>query len=83
MVFKVRLELVRGSVLAGEIVFPNRVTDENLIQGCLAGSVVEHLPLAQGVIPEVLGSSTASDSSQGACFSLCLHLCLSLCVSHE
>ena len=29
---------------------------------------------------QVLGSSPASDSPQGACFSLCLYLCLSLCL---
>ena len=33
--------------------------------------------------PWVLGSSPASGSPQGACFSLCLCLCLSLCVSYE
>ena len=33
--------------------------------------------------PAVQGSSPASGSPQGACFSLCLCLCLSLCVSHE
>ena len=48
------------------------------LSGCLGGSAVERLPLAQ-----VLGSSPPSGSSQGACFSLCLCLCLSPCVSHE
>ena len=43
---------------------------------CLGGSVVEHLPLAQGVSP-IFGSP------QGACSSLSLCLCLSLCVSHK
>ena len=51
--------------------------------GCQGGSVVEHLPLAQVVIPGVMGSSLHRDSLQGACVSLCLCLCLSLCVSHE
>ena len=51
-------------------------------QGCLGGSVVEHLPLAQGMI---LGSwdwiphqgPRREPSSLSACF------CLSLCASHE
>ena len=45
--------------------------------GHLGGSVVECLPLAQGLI---LGSSPASGSLHGACFSLCL-VPASLCVS--
>ena len=47
------------------------------------GSGVEHLPSAQGMTPGVLGSSPASGSLHGACFSLCLCLCppLSLSVS--
>ena len=43
--------------------------------GHLGGSVVEHLPLAQGVMG-VPGSSPTSGSLHGACFSLCLCLCL-------
>ena len=50
------------------------------VLGHLGGSVVEHLPSAQVMI---LGSSPASGSLQGTCFSLCLCLCLSLYVSHE
>ena len=46
----------------------------------LGGSVVEHLPSAQGRDPGVLGWSPTSESPQGACFSLCLCLCLSLCL---
>ena len=49
---------------------------------CLGGSVVEHLPLAQGMISRS-GSSPTLGSLWGACFSLCLCPCLSLCVSHE
>ena len=52
------------------------------VEGCLGGSAIEHLPLAQGMIP-VPGLSLASGSLRGACFSLCLCLCLPLCVSHE
>ena len=55
----------------------------NKILGCLGGSMVEHLPLAQGVIPGVPGSSSTSGSPDWACFSLCLFLCPPLCVSHE
>ena len=47
-----------------------------MIGGRLGASVVEHLPLAQGVIPGL-------GDLQGACFSLCLCLCPSFCVSHE
>ena len=47
-----------------------------ICMGRLGGSVVGHLPLAQGVIPGVLGSSSASGFLHGACFSLCLCLCL-------
>ena len=50
--------------------------------GHLGGSVVEHLPLAQGVISEP-GWSPTLGSLWGACFSLCLPLFLPLCVSHE
>ena len=50
--------------------------------GCLGGSVVERLPLAQGVILESPGSSPTLGSLHGACFSLCLCLCLSLSLSH-
>ena len=49
-------------------------------KGCLGGSVVEGLPLAQGVI---LGLSPTLGSLHRACFSICLCLCLSLCVSPE
>ena len=55
--------------------------------GQLGGSVVERLPLAQGVIlrvpGRVPGSSPTSGSLQGDCFSPCLYLCLSLGLSHE
>ena len=54
--------------------------------GCLHGSAVEHLPLAQGVIPEswdqvphqapCMGPATPS-----ACVSACLSLSLSLSLS--
>ena len=52
--------------------------------GCLGGSGVGLLPLAQVVIPGS-GISPTLGSLRGACFSLCLSLCLSLsvCVSHE
>ena len=46
------------------------------------GGSVEHLPWAQGMPPGP-GSSPASGSPQGACFSFCLGLCLSLWVSPE
>ena len=48
--------------------------------GCLGGSVVDDLPLAQGVI---LGSRVESHSELpvGTCFSLCLCLCFSLYLS--
>ena len=52
-------------------------------EGLLGGSVVECLPLAQGVIPESWDPSPASRSPEGACFSFCLCLYLSLRVSHE
>ena len=52
-------------------------------QGCLGGSVVEHLPLAQVMISGSGDGVPASGSPQGACFSLCLCLFLCLCVSHE
>ena len=50
------------------------------ILGHLGGSAVEHLPLAQGMIP---GSGIESHIGllQRACFSLCLSLCLSLSLS--
>ena len=41
--------------------------------------MVEHLPLAQGVVP----GSQDREGSEGACFPLWLFLCLSPCVSHE
>ena len=43
--------------------------------------MVEHLPLAPGCDPRVLGLSPTSGSPWRAYFSLCLRLCLS--VSHE
>ena len=52
------------------------------MMGHLGGSVVEHLPSAQGVILGA-GSSPISSSLQGASFSLCLCPSLSLWVSHE
>ena len=57
-------------------------------EGCLGGSVVEHLPLAQVVIPRswdgVLHQAPRREpASLSACFSLHLCLCLSLSVSHE
>ena len=60
-----------------------RTCEKGKFSGHLGGSVVERLPLAQVVILEVLGSSPASGSPQGAYFSLSLCLCLSLCVSYE
>ena len=48
--------------------------------GLLGGSVIERLPLAQGMIL-VRGSSPSLGSPEGACFSLFLCLCLSLCLS--
>ena len=54
--------------------FKNQVNE-----GSLEGSGVEHLPSDPGV----LGLSPALGSLHGACFSLCLCLCLPLCVSHE
>ena len=48
--------------------------------GWLGHSVVEHLPLAQGVIL-IWGSSPELGSLQRACFSLCLCLYLSLGLS--
>ena len=50
-------------------------------EGCLGGSGVEHLPSAQGVIPQVLGLSLAWGSALGACFSVCLSLPLSVCLN--
>ena len=38
---------------------------------------------SSGCDPRVLGSSPASGSWWGACFSFCLCLCPSLCVCHE
>ena len=56
-----------------------RPTARSRRQGRLGGSVVEHLPLAQMVIP---GSwSPISGSPKGACFSLCFYLCFSVCLS--
>ena len=52
-------------------------------QGCLGGSVVEHLLSAQGRIPGSWEESHTLGSLEGACFSLCLHPCLSLYVSRE
>ena len=54
------------------------VSFKSVKQGHLGGSEVEHLPLAQTMIP-----ASALASPQGTCFSLCLCLCLPLCVSHE
>ena len=56
--------------------------------GSLGGSVVWHLPSAQGLILESHSLSPTSGSLHGACFSLCLvsassSLSLSLCVSHN
>ena len=52
-------------------------------RGQLGGSVVEHLPLARGVIPGP-GTKSRITLPTGSLFSLCLCLCLSLlCVSHE
>ena len=56
---------------------------KRVLEGPLGGSGVEHLPVAQHVIPGVLGSIPALGSLHGASFSLCLSLCLSLRVSHE
>ena len=50
--------------------FGSSYFQNNYLQGRLGGSAGEHLPLAQGMIPE---------SQDGACFSLCP--CLSLSVS--
>ena len=50
------------------------------LQGCLGGSAVECLHLAQVV---VRGWSPTLGSLHGACFSLCLCLNLFFCVSHE
>ena len=47
--------------------------------GHLGGSVVEHLPLAQGVTQGSWDQMSPWGSLQGACFSLCLYL--PLCVS--
>ena len=57
--------------------------DENIRkEGCLAGSVIECLPLAQGMIP----GSRDQVPHRAPCeelASLCLCLSLFLCVSHE
>ena len=45
------------------------------------GSDGEVSAFGSGCDPGVLGSSPASGSLEGACFSLCLFLCLSLCLS--
>ena len=54
---------------------------------CRAAQMVQRLSatFSPGCDPGDLGSSPASGSLHGACFSLCLWLCLSLslCVSHE
>ena len=51
--------------------------------GCLGGSVVEHLPLAQGIISQSQDLGPFPAPCMEPAFSLCLCLCLSLCVSHE
>ena len=51
-------------------------------QGHRGGSAVASA-FGSGRDPRVQGSSPASGSLQGACFSVCLCLCPSLCVSHE
>ena len=53
----------------------------NQNQGCLGHSVVEHLPLAQGVIPGLGIESHTGLPVRSLLLLLCL--CLSLCVSHE
>ena len=53
---------------------------EDKLMGCLGGSVVEHLPLAQGMILESW-DRVPHCTLHGACFSLCLCLCLSLSLS--
>ena len=50
--------------------------------GPLRGSVVERLPLAQGMIPG-LGIESHIGGLQGACFFLCLCLCLSLSLMNK
>ena len=55
-----------------------------LVMGCLGGSVVEHLPLAQDMILEswdrVLHRAPCMEPGSP---SACISLPLSLCVSHE
>ena len=52
--------------------------------GCLVGSVVEHLPLAQGVIPESQDRVPhRARCMEPASLSACVCASLSLCVSHE
>ena len=57
---------------------PNKKCSLGAIPGWLSGLVPAFRP---GRDPRDLGSSPASGSLQGACFSLCLCLCLSLSLS--
>ena len=75
------LSVTRGVAVEAEVQLEHKDRLKSVWLGRLGGSVVERLPSAQGIDPRVLGSSPASGSLQGACFSLCLCLCLSLCVS--
>ena len=59
-------------------------TDESNVKGHLGGSAVEHLPLAQGVIPgyrdQVLHQASCMKPASP---SACVSASLSLCVFHE
>ena len=57
-----------------ELCFGSLILERDTMLGTLGGSEVEQLCLAWVMIP---GSSPASVSLQGACFSICLCLCLS------
>ena len=69
--------IISGTCRSGHFLLPHFRNEED--EGCLGGSVVEHLPLAQVVI---LGSwdRIPHRAPHGE---LCLSLPLSLCVSHE
>ena len=56
---------------------------EEATEGCLGGSAVEHLPLAQGVIPGSRIESRIRLPAWSLLLLLPVSLLLSLCVSRE
>ena len=71
-----------GHVLRHHLETRCEVCSKCKFTGAPGGSVVEGMPLVEGLPlahdPGVLGSSSASGSMQGACLSLCICLCLSV-----